>query len=63
VSGSGDTLGGHDRSKSEEYLLRVDLENTDLKAVNLEAVNVEAINLEAVDQKACVMVAETLFIG
>jgi len=69
----GDTLGGHDRSKLEEYLDLVDLESIDLKeedleaiglkAVYLEAVNLEAVNLKPVDRKACAMQAETLFIG
>jgi len=64
----GNTLGGHDRSRLEEYLEAVDLEPIDLKAVNLdvvnlEAVNMEAVNLEAVDRKACAMEVETPFIG
>ena len=58
----GDTVGGHDRSRLEEYLEVVDLEAIDLKAVNLEAVNLEAVYLE-VDGEACAMEAETLFIG
>jgi len=52
-----DTLGGHDRSRLEEYLEAVDLEAIDLKAVNREAVN-----LEAGDWEAYAMEAETLFI-
>ena len=64
----GDTFGGHDRTRSEEYLEAVDLEAIDLKAanpeaVNLEAVDLEAVNLEAVDPEACAMEVETLFIG
>ena len=59
----GDTLGGHDRSRLEEYLDAVDLEAIDLKAFNVEAVNLEAVNLEAVDREECAMEAETLFIG
>ena len=59
----GDTLGGHDQSRSKEYLEVVDLEVIDLKAVNLEAVNLEAVNLEAVDREACAVEFETLFIG
>ena len=59
----GDTLGGHDRSRLEEYLEAVDLEAIDLEAIDLKAVNLEAVNLEAVDREACAMEAETLFIG
>jgi len=59
----GDTLGGHDQSRGEEYLEAVDLEAIHLKAVNLEAVNQEAVNLEAEDWEACAMGAETRFIG
>jgi len=60
----GDILGGHDRSRLEEYfeavdLEAIDLEAIDLKSVNLEAVNLEAVNLEVVDREACVMEAET----
>jgi len=58
----GDTLGGSDRSKLEEYLMAVDLEAIDMKAVNLEAVNREAVNLERVDREACALEAETVFI-
>jgi len=49
----GDTLGGHDRTRLEEYLEVVDLEAIDLNAVNLDAVNLEA----------CAMEADSLFIG
>ena len=59
----GDTLGGHDQSRLEEYMEAVDLEAIHLKAVNLEAVNQEAVNLEAEDWEACAMGAETRFIG
>jgi len=48
-----DVLGGHDRACLEMHLEAVDLEAMDLKAVNLKAV----------DREACVMEAETLFIG
>jgi pyruvate-formate lyase-activating enzyme len=44
----GDTVGGHDRTRWEEYWEAVDLEVIDLKAVNLEAVNQGAVNLGAV---------------
>ena len=37
----GDALGGHDRSRLEEYLEAVDLEAVDLEAVDLEAVDRE----------------------
>jgi len=57
----GDTLGGHDRTRLEEYLEVVDLEAIDLKAVNPEAANLEAVSLEAGDQEACAMEAETLY--
>jgi len=59
----GDTLGGHDRSRLEEYLEAVDLKAIDLKVVNLEAVKLVAVNLVAVDREACAMDADTLFIG
>jgi hypothetical protein len=50
----GDTLEGHDRSRSEEYFEAADLnviylKGVKLEAVYLEGVKVEAINLEAVD--------------
>jgi len=47
-----DALGGHDRTRLEEYLEVVDLEVIDQKTVNLEDVN-----LEAVDREACAMEA------
>jgi len=50
-----DPLGGHDRSRLEEYLEAVDLEVIDLKAVYLEVEN-----LEAVYRDACAMEAMTL---
>jgi len=56
-------LGGHDRSRLEEYLKAVDLDAIDLMGVNLEVVNLYAVNLEAVERKAYVMEAESLFIG
>jgi len=64
----GDTLGGHDRSRLEEYLGVVDLDPIDPKAVNLEAVDLEAVNLESVNLgavvgEACAVEAETPFIG
>jgi len=49
----GDTLGGHDQSRLEEYL----------ESVDLEAIDLRGVNLEAVDQEACAMEAETLLIG
>ena len=59
----GDTLGGHNRSRLEEYLEAVEVEAIDLEAVNREWVSLEAVNLPVVERKACAMEAETLFIG
>jgi hypothetical protein len=53
-----DALGGHDRSRLEEYLEEVDVEVIKLKAINLEAAN-----QEVADREACVMETATLFIG
>jgi hypothetical protein len=69
----GEILGGHDRTRLEEYLEAIDLEAIDQKVGNLEAVNLEAVNQEGVnmeagnvevlDREACAMEAETLLLG
>jgi len=52
LSKLGDTHGGHDQTRLEEYFEAVDLEMIDHQAINLEAVNLETVNQEVVNLEA-----------